>query len=167
MHKLYGLVYINGKPNIAKIAVDESYMPGQNDTNKKFCHVRAIKIKAIPSVGIGNSHTPIIDGTASTISISDLFALVKQHAKLYVSETIGNNHKFYWNRIEKASSDMGFNTEMGISTPRGNATSNDANISISKIFDFLKNVCKNRPPIPGCTSPLIYIYWYSGHLWIY
>ena len=37
----------------------------------------------------------------------------------------------------------------------------------TEIFDFLKNVCKNGPPIPGCTSPLIYIYGYGGHLWIY
>ena len=35
---------IGGKPYIAKMAVDESYAPGQNDTNKKFYHVRAIKI---------------------------------------------------------------------------------------------------------------------------
>lgn len=81
MHKFYALIYIDGAPNIAKIAVDESYMPGQSDTNKKFYHVRAIQIEAVPSVGIGNSHTPIMEKTASTISISDLYALVKRYDK--------------------------------------------------------------------------------------
>ena len=64
-------------------------------------------------------------------------------AKLYVAETIGSNHKFYLMRIEKASSDMGFNTEFDISTPHGKATSNDATISISEIFDFVKKNSKN------------------------
>ena len=88
MHKFYALIYIDGAPNIAKIAVDESYMPGQSDTNKKFYHVRAIQIEAVPSVGIGNSHTPIMEKTASAISISDLYALVKQYDKDFKPKTV-------------------------------------------------------------------------------
>lgn len=103
MHKLYSLVYIDGKPHIAKISVDESYLPGQEDTNKKFYHVRAIKIESVPSVGIGESHTPIMEKTASAISISDLFDLVKQYDQEFSPNTVnpvllnedGTPKKFY------------------------------------------------------------------------
>lgn len=77
MHKFYAPISIDGKTYIAKMAVDESHAPGQSDTNKKFYHVRAIEIETASSVGIGKSHTPIIEDTVSNISISDLFNLVK------------------------------------------------------------------------------------------
>ena len=79
MHKFYSVISIDGKMHIAKMSVDESYQPGSDDTNKKFYHVRAIKIEEVPSVGIGESHTPIMEGTPSINSISDLFSLVKQY----------------------------------------------------------------------------------------
>lgn len=79
MHKFYSVIAIDGKMHIAKMSVDESYQPGSDDTNKKFYHVRAIKIEEVPSVGIGKSHTPIMEGTPSINSISDLFSLVKQY----------------------------------------------------------------------------------------
>ena len=81
MHKFYSYVVIENKPYIAKMAVDESYSPGQNDTNKKFYHVRAIKIEPVTSVGIGFNHIPIMDATDSNITVSDLFNLVKQNDK--------------------------------------------------------------------------------------
>ena len=77
MHKFYAYVVINGKPCIAKMAVDESYAPKQSDTNKKFYHVRAIKIEPVTSVGIGFNHIPIMDGTGSNITVSELFNFVK------------------------------------------------------------------------------------------
>ena len=81
MHKFYSLVKIGDKMCIAKMAVDESYSPGQDETNKKFYHVRSIEIETAPTVGIGESHTPIIADTVSDISISDLFAFVKAFDK--------------------------------------------------------------------------------------
>ena len=81
MHKFYAIIDIDGKNYIAKMAVDESHAPGQDDTNKKFYHVRAIEIETAPSVGIGKSHTPIIEDTVSTVSISDLYELVKTFDK--------------------------------------------------------------------------------------
>lgn len=77
MHKFYAYVVVDGKPCIAKMAVDESYAPKQNDTNKKFYHVRAIKIEPVTSVGIGFNHIPIMDGTSSNITVSELFNFVK------------------------------------------------------------------------------------------
>ncbi len=77
MHKFYAPISIDGKTYIAKMAVDESHAPGQNDTNKKFYHVRAIEIETASSVGIGKSHTPIIEDTVSAVSISDLYNFVK------------------------------------------------------------------------------------------
>jgi len=70
-----------GKNYIAKLSVDESYAPGQSDTNKKFYHVRAIKIEKASSVGIDESHTPIMEDAISSISIADLFEFVKQYDK--------------------------------------------------------------------------------------
>lgn len=61
------------------MTVDESYSPGQEQTNKKFYHVRAIEIETVSSVGIGKNHTPIMEDTASRYSIADLFAFVKQY----------------------------------------------------------------------------------------
>ena len=80
MHKFYAPAFIDGKLYIAKMAVDESYSPGQEDTHKKFYHVRTIEIEAASSVGIGfTNHTPIMENAASEISISDLFSLVKEY----------------------------------------------------------------------------------------
>ena len=59
-------------------------------------------------------------------------------AKLYIAESLGNKHKFYLMRIEKASTAMGFNTENDVSTPRSKAASVDATISISQIYEFVK-----------------------------
>ena len=81
MHKFYALVDIDGKPYLAKMSVDESYSPGQNETNKKFYHVRSIEIETAPSVGIGNSHTPIMESTVSNYTVSDLYTFVKRFDK--------------------------------------------------------------------------------------
>ncbi len=81
MHKFYAPISIDGTTYIAKMAVDESHAPGQNDTNKKFYHVRAIEIETASSVGIGKNHTPIMEDTVSNISISDLYGFVKAFDK--------------------------------------------------------------------------------------
>ena len=59
-------------------------------------------------------------------------------AKLYIAENLGDKHKFYLMRIEKASTAMGFNTENGGSTPHSNAATVDATVSIAQLFDFVK-----------------------------
>ena len=78
MHKFYSVARISGDIYVVKMSVDESYSPGQKNTNKKFYHVRSIKIETVSTVGIGKRHTPIMADTASTISISDLYDLVKK-----------------------------------------------------------------------------------------
>lgn len=88
MHKFYALCRINGKLYIAKMAVDESYAPGQDNTNKKFYHVRAIEIETASSVGIGESHTPIIEDTVSNISIADLFNFVKTYDDKFIPTAV-------------------------------------------------------------------------------
>ena len=88
MHKFYAPIIIDGKTYIAKMSVDESFSPGQNDTNKKFYHVRAIEVETASSVGIGKSHTPIIEDTVSTVSISDLHALVKRYDKEFSPKSV-------------------------------------------------------------------------------
>ena len=59
-------------------------------------------------------------------------------AKLYIAESIGDKRKFYLMRIEKASTAMGFNAEVGESTPHSNAATDDATVSIAQIFEFVK-----------------------------
>ena len=59
-------------------------------------------------------------------------------AKLYIAESLGDKHKFYLMRIEKASTAMGFNTENGESTPHSIAATDDAMVSIAQIFEFVK-----------------------------
>ncbi len=81
MHKFYAPITIDGTFYIAKMAVDESYLPGQNETNKKFYHVRSIEIEEVPSVGIGKSHTPIMENTSSAYTVSDIISLVKRFDK--------------------------------------------------------------------------------------
>lgn len=88
MHKFYSLINIDDKTYIAKMSVDESHAPGQNDTNKKFYHVRAIEIETASSVGIGESHTPIIEDTVSTVSIADLFEIVKRNDKEFNPKSV-------------------------------------------------------------------------------
>ena len=60
-------------------------------------------------------------------------------AKIYVAETFGNDHKFYLLKIEKASSDMGFNYVSEVLTPDSEAASEDAEVSVADIFSFVKN----------------------------
>ena len=81
MHKLYAPIRIDGKMYLAKLSVEESNAPGQSQIDKKFYHVRAIEIETASSVGIGQSHTPIIEDTASTVSIAQLFDTVKTYDK--------------------------------------------------------------------------------------
>lgn len=88
MHKFYAPIRIEGEIYLAKMAVEESYAPGSNDTNKKFYHVRAIEIEAASSVGIGKSHTPIMEKTASEISIAQLFDFVKQYDKDFQPKSV-------------------------------------------------------------------------------
>ena len=77
IHKFYALVRVDGKPYIAKMAVDESHMPNQ-DTYKKFYHVRAIEISPASSVGTGlNQIAHLLNAGDTNISIADLFELVK------------------------------------------------------------------------------------------
>ena len=59
-------------------------------------------------------------------------------AKLYVAESYTDDHKFYLLKIEKTSSDMGLGTGNGTPTPDSGAVSEDADISIAEIFDFVK-----------------------------
>lgn len=117
MHKFYSLIKIKEQFCIAKLAVEESYLPGQNKTHKKFYHVRAIKIEPVSSVEIGKSHTSIMENTDSNISISDLFKIVKQYDKDFNPKPVnsallnedgtpkvlyhGTNAEFYTFRNEK------------------------------------------------------------------
>ena len=78
MHKLYALVDYNGTPYIAKITVEEY---GVNESARRFYNLRGIKIEPIggaPDVKTSYGTRPVID---STISISNLYDLVKTNDK--------------------------------------------------------------------------------------
>ena len=58
-------------------------------------------------------------------------------AKLYVAEYLSGSRKFYLTKIEKASNAMGIVSKRD-STPRSDATTSDATVSIAEIFEFVK-----------------------------
>lgn len=59
-------------------------------------------------------------------------------AKLYISESFEGNRKFYLTRIEKVSSDRSFPNLSEESTLGAINTSDDTEISVAEIFDFVK-----------------------------
>ncbi len=80
LHKLYTLVSYDQKPYIAKITVEEFYNETSKDVSKRAYNLKAIKIE--PAGGqIGNNSSSSIPDTDSMISVSNLYALVKQYDK--------------------------------------------------------------------------------------
>lgn len=67
-------------------------------------------------------------------------------AKFYIAEKLGNNHKFYLIRIEKASTAMGFNTEKGVLTPHSKAATVNANIRVAHILLFVNEKANKKVP---------------------
>ena len=54
------------------------------DESKRFTEILVLEIKALLSVGIGNSsHTPIIESNTSDMSISYLYFLVNFRKKMH------------------------------------------------------------------------------------
>lgn len=84
MHKLYTPIFFDERPYIAKIAVEEYYNETGNDISRKAYNLMAIKIEpAGGQLGIASSSSrPVTD---STISISDLYGLVKRFDKDFSS----------------------------------------------------------------------------------
>ena len=79
MHKLYAYVEYDGKPYIAKVSVEE-YGTNEN-VGKRFYNLRGIKIEPVGGAPNTNVSYGTVPNTDSTISISDLYALVKQYDK--------------------------------------------------------------------------------------
>ncbi len=64
----------------------------------------------------------------------------KAIAKLYISEHIGGEHKFYLTKIEEVTHAIGKSTNEGATVHRAKGTAGDTSptISIAEIFDFVK-----------------------------
>lgn len=87
MHKFYSYVEYNGDPYIAKISVEE-YGTSEN-ADRRFYNLRGIKIE--PVGGAPDAHTSygtMPDTDSTTISVSDMFALVKQFDKDFSSNPV-------------------------------------------------------------------------------
>lgn len=65
------------KDSHTETEADKGYFTGQDKTGKTFCHVRASEREQVSSVGIGKSHTPIMENTSSAYTVSDILFLVK------------------------------------------------------------------------------------------
>lgn len=80
LHKLYTPITYDGKPYIAVSTVEEYYNETNGSVSRRAYNLRAIKIE--PAGGqLGISSSSSRPDTSSTISISDLYALVKQYDK--------------------------------------------------------------------------------------
>ena len=80
LHKLYTLISYDGQLYIAKSTVEEFFNISSNDVARKAYNLKAIKIE--PAGGqIGNTSSSSVPGTGSTISISNLYDLVKTNDK--------------------------------------------------------------------------------------
>lgn len=80
LHKLYTLISYDGQLYIAKSTVEEFFNISSNDVARKAYNLKAIKIE--PAGGqIGNTSSSSVPVTGSTISISNLYNLVKTNDK--------------------------------------------------------------------------------------
>jgi len=70
MHKFYSAARISGDIYVVKMTVDESYSPGQKNTNKKFYHVRSIKIEKVADYIGSLTHGNLIHGAESASDVS-------------------------------------------------------------------------------------------------
>lgn len=85
LHKLYTPITYDGKPYIAVSTVEEYYNETNGSVSRRAYNLRAIKIE--PAGGqLGISSSSSRPDTSSTISISDLYALVKQYDKDFKSK---------------------------------------------------------------------------------
>lgn len=69
------------KDSHTETEADKGYFTGQDKTGKTFCHVRASEREQVSSVGIGKSHTPIMENTSSFILYQIFFFLSRPAAK--------------------------------------------------------------------------------------
>ena len=80
LHKLYTLIQYDGRQYIAKVTVEEYYNESKKGVDRRAYNLKAIKIE--PAGGqLGNSSSSSRPVTDSTISISNLFEIVKTYDK--------------------------------------------------------------------------------------
>ena len=89
LHKLYTLISYDGQLYIAKSTVEEFFNISSNDVARKAYNLKAIKIE--PAGGqIGNTSSSSVPVTGSTISISNLYNLVKTNDKDFSAGAAAN-----------------------------------------------------------------------------
>ena len=81
MHKSYAPIVYNGNQYIAKVAVEEFYNEGKKAVDRRAYHLQGIKIEPAGGRLTANTDPTPVPVTDSTISISDLFNLVKTYDK--------------------------------------------------------------------------------------
>ncbi len=85
LHKLYTPIIYDGQYYIAKSTVEEYYNESIKDASRKAYNLKTIKIE--PAGGqLGITSSSSRPDTDSTISISDLYALVKGYDKDFKSQ---------------------------------------------------------------------------------
>ncbi|MBR5231379.1 MAG: hypothetical protein IKW00_03930 [Clostridia bacterium] len=79
MHKLYTLVYYNGKPWVAKVTVEEYGFGKEN--GKRFYNLRAIKISPAANTPAFEKAYGAGAYSGDDLTVADLFELVKKHGQ--------------------------------------------------------------------------------------
>ena len=89
MHYMYSLVEYNGNPFLAKIAVEEY----GNDSNHRAYNVERIKMSALSRaqyLQIKSAYRENFASNADTLSVSDLFSLVKQYDSKFKPKSVNS-----------------------------------------------------------------------------
>ena len=77
MHKLYAVCKIDDQPYLAKLTIEE-FADGQKDTLKRMYNVQDIKIEPLRLLEFTDKQLARSVLNDSTISIADLFTVVKE-----------------------------------------------------------------------------------------
>mgnify|MGYP004456641297 CR=1 FL=1 len=85
LHKLYTPITYNSKEYLAVATVEEYYDESKNGVSRRAYNLKNIKIESADG-RLEKISTSPMSGTDSTISISDLYALVKRYDKYFKSQ---------------------------------------------------------------------------------
>lgn len=94
MHKLYSICKIDNSPYIAKMSIEELF-DAKNDTLKRLYNLQDIKIEPLRIIGLAETQLRLAVLNSSTISIADLFKVVKHY-----------DNDFYINHSEQKSQEL-------------------------------------------------------------
>ena len=124
MHKLYSICKIDNSPYIAKMSIEELF-DAKNDTLKRLYNLQDIKIEPLRIIGLAETQLRLAVLNSSTISIADLFKVVKHY-----------DNDFYINHSEQKSQELSSYQRLHLPEAINNL---DSNIIIHQSRNIVKS----------------------------